>query len=624
MFKGLGISAKIIAAFAVLLAVTGAIGAFSVTKIGEVNGVAMELRDRWLPASQLIGDMHAYTSQYRIKQRDHLDASSADGKAKQEKLMRNARNAIEGMMESYHPLLATDEQRQAFDKLKSDWASYLQQTDAMIALSDANDPAANDMFNAEALEGFYTVEDDILQLIDLNSKGASALSEKSTAIYEQARKMDIGAIVGGLVISVVLLFFLMRTIARPVKQMSQAVGALVEGDLSVEVPGLNRGDELGSLAKALDSFKDLFRADQERARVEAERARETQTTIDAIGKGLSELAEGNLDYRVSESATGPLAKLHFDYNEAVSKLADVIREIIVGCNVIRDGTGEIAQASDDLSQRTEHQAESITLATKALGDFSASVKHAADNARQTSTRLGVARTSAASVDETAKAAVVAMRAIEASSKEMTEIIATIDGLAFQTNLLALNAGVEAARAGPSGAGFAVVATEVRHLAQRSAEAAGSIRNLVTTSSSQISDGVSLVESSGEALQQVVSEVTAVAGLVDEIAGETEKQAQGIQEISQMMTSMDNVTQQNAAMVEESTASARNLSNETVRLVAQLGKFKIESAGHHHSVASHGDAFEPTHAPAPAPSYSAPAPVAGNLALKVEEDDWTEF
>ncbi|HZV57388.1 MAG TPA: methyl-accepting chemotaxis protein, partial [Sphingobium sp.] len=161
-------------------------------------------------------------------------------------------------------------------------------------------------------------------------------------------------------------------------------------------------------------------------------------------------------------------------------------------------------------------------------------------------------------------------------------------------------------------------------AQRSAEAAGSIRNLVTTSSSQISDGVSLVESSGEALQQVVSEVTAVAGLVDEIAGETEKQAQGIQEISQMMTSMDNVTQQNAAMVEESTASARNLSNETVRLVAQLGKFKIESAGHHHSVASHGDAFEPTHAPAPAPSYSAPAPVAGNLALKVEEDDWTEF
>ena len=343
-------------------------------------------------------------------------------------------------------------------------------------------------------------------------------------------------------------------------------------------------------------------------------------TIDAIGKGLSALADGNLTHRVDENATGPLAKLHVDYNEAVQHLSEAIRDIIDGCSVIRDGTGEIAQASDDLSQRTERQAESITLATKALGDFSSSVKHAADNARQTSTRLSVARSSAASVDETAKSAVVAMRAIEASSKEMTEIIATIDGLAFQTNLLALNAGVEAARACPSGAGFAVVATEVRHLAQRSAEAAGSIRNLVTTSSAQISSGVSLVESSGDALQQVVSEVTAVAGLVDEIAAGTEKQAQGIAEISEMMTQMDNATQQNAAMVEESTASSRNLSNETVRLVGQLNRFKISSSG------SSSAAWTEDREPAPVYRSPSPAPMqtVGNLALKADEDEWAEF
>jgi methyl-accepting chemotaxis protein len=616
--KGLGISAKLLASFAILLAVMGAIGAFSVTKIGEVDQVAVEMRDRWLPASQVIGDIHAYTSQFRIKQRDHLDATSPAGKAKAEKMMRNARNAIDGMMNQYEPLLVTEEQHAAFGKLKSDWAAYLKQTDQMIALSNAGNPAANDMFNAEALEGFYTVEDDILQIVDLNGKGASALSEKSGKIYAQARKMDIGAIGAGLAIAVILLLVLMRTVARPVKQMSVAVGRLVDGDLSVEVPGLNRRDELGSLAKALDSFKALFQADQEHSRVEAERAKETQGTIDAIGKGLSALAEGDLEYRVREDATGPLAKLHHDYNDAVSKLSKVLRDIISGCNIIRDGTGEIAQASDDLSQRTERQAESITLASKALGEFSSSVKHAADNARQTSTRLGVARSSASNVDDTAKKAVTAMRAIEASSKEMTEIIATIDGLAFQTNLLALNAGVEAARAGSSGAGFAVVATEVRHLAQRSAEAAGSIRNLVLTSSSQISEGVSLVESSGDALQQVVSEVTAVASLVDEIAGETEKQAQGIQEISQMMTQMDNVTQQNAAMVEESNASARNLSSETVRLVGQLGMFRIEGA----SGRSRAPAA-PMPVAEPARTAMVHTPVEGNLALKVE-DDWTEF
>lgn len=615
-----------LAAFTVLLAVMAGIGAFSVTKIGQVNGVALEMRDRWLPASQIIGDMHAYTSQYRIKQRDHLDATTPTQKAKAEKMLRNARSAIDGMMAQYEPLLATAEQKAAFSKLQSDWTAYLKQTDQMIALSDANDKAgADDIFNGDALDGFYSVEDDILQLIDLNGKGASALSAKSDTIYKLARKTDIGAIGGGLAVSLLLLVILMRTIARPIGQMSAAVGRLVEGDLSVEVPGLGRRDELGGLAKALDSFKDLFRADQERSRADAERARETQGTIEEIGKGLTALAEGDLDFRVREDATGPLAKLHVDYNEAVSQLADTVREIIESCNVIRDGTGEIAQASDDLSQRTEHQAESITLATNALGDFSASVKHAADNARQTSTRLSVARTSAASVDETAKAAVIAMRAIEASSKEMTEIIATIDGLAFQTNLLALNAGVEAARAGPSGAGFAVVATEVRHLAQRSAEAAGSIRNLVTTSSSQISDGVSLVESSGDALQQVVSEVTAVASLVDEIAGETEKQAGGIAEISQMMTQMDNVTQQNAAMVEQSTASARNLSSETVRLVGQLGKFKIAAAGHHGETNRIVESLpRSSGAPRTRMPVSAPVQTVGNLAVKVDEEDWAEF
>jgi len=613
--KGIGISAKLLAAFAVLLAVMGAIGAFSLTKIGAVNDVAMEMRDRALPASQMIGDIHAYTSQLRIKQRDHLEATAPERKAKQEKLIRNARNAIDDLMSKYEPLLSSAEQRTAFDKLKTDWAAYITQTDQMLSLSNANDPAALDMYNAEALEGFYTVEDDILQLTELNSKSVEALSAKSSAIYAQARKMDLGAIGAGLAIAVVMLLVLMRTVARPLTKMSEAVSKLVEGDLAVEIPCVGRRDELGRLAKALDSFKALFEADQERGRVEADRARETQGTIDEIGRGLAALAEGDLEFRVREDATGPLAKLHLDYNNAVSQLTNVLRDIISGCNIIRDGTGEIAQASDDLSQRTEHQAESITLASKALGEFSGSVKHAADNARQTSTRLGVARTSAASVDETAKRAVVAMRAIEASSKEMTDIIATIDGLAFQTNLLALNAGVEAARAGPSGAGFAVVATEVRHLAQRSAEAAGSIRNLVTTSSQQISEGVNLVESSGDALQQVVSEVTLVAGLVDEIAGETAKQAQGIAEISEMMASMDNVTQQNAAMVEESTASARNLSSETVRLTGKLAMFRLGSTSYQLKPVAPVDYAESA-------SHGAPS-VSGNLALKVE-DDWTEF
>ena len=625
MPKGFNITAKMLAAFAALLVLLAGIGLFAVMKIGEVNQLSSEMRSRTLPATQLIGDLHAYTSQYRIQQSGHISAPTPESKAKAEKMLKNAANAISGMMDDYEPYLQSDEQKALFADLKTSWVQYQQLTDQMVALSDANDPAANDMFEGEALDMFYMVEDSILQLIDLNVKNGQAISTKSEKIYDESRTMLIGAIGAGLVISMILAGILMQIIAKPIKNMAASVSRLVEGDLTVDVPGMKRKDELGSLARALDSFKALFTADKERAEAEAVRAQETQATIDAIGNGLSALAQGNLTHRVDNDATGPLAKLHKDYNEAVQHLLDSMIEIVDGCNTIKNGTNEIAQASSDLSLRTERQAESLAHTSKTLGEFTDSVKVAADNARQTSSRLTVARESAERVDETAKRAVVAMRNIEASSKEMNDIITTIDGLAFQTNLLALNAGVEAARAGESGAGFAVVATEVRHLAQRSAEAANSIRQLVATSSAQITEGVSLVENSGEALRQIVTEVTEVSDLMDEIAEAAGRQATGLSEISEMVTAMDTSTQQNAAMVEESNASSRNLNAETERLFEQLSFFELGRQGGYTGglgiSGSEDYAEEEEDAPAPAKSV----PVShGNLALSADEDDWAEF
>lgn len=626
MPRGLTITAKMAAAFIMLLALLAAIGLFAIMKIGEVNQLSSIMRTRTLPATQLVGDLHAYTSQYRIQQSGHITAQTPEAKDKAEKMLRNADKAIQGMMHDYEPLLATREQKALFADLKKNWAEYSQLTDRMVALSNAGDPAANDMFDGEALDMFYTVEDDLLQLIDLSSKNGAAISAQSEKIYDESRMMVIGAVIFGLIAALGLAAMLMHTIAKPVKLMAAAVARLVDGDLSVEVPGLKRKDELGSLARALDSFKALFAADKERAEAEAERARETQLTITAIGDGLSALANGRLTHRVDENATGPLAKLHNDYNDAVSRLRDAMAEIVEGCNIIRMGTTEIAQASSDLSLRTEHQAEALAHTSKTLGEFTDSVKVAADNARQTSSRLAVARSSAEKVDETAKQAIVAMRNIEASSKEMNEIISTIDGLAFQTNLLALNAGVEAARAGESGAGFAVVASEVRHLAQRSAEAANSIRQLVATSGAQISHGVSLVENSGEALRQIVTEVTEVSDLMDQIASAAARQAAGLSEISETVTSMDTTTQQNAAMVEESTASSRNLNSEMERLVDQLSFFELgmQPASSHGPSLVAGLSDDDAAAP---PARTAPRralPVSqGNLAVDME-DDWAEF
>ncbi|MBU6266412.1 MAG: MCP four helix bundle domain-containing protein [Sphingomonadales bacterium] len=624
----ISISTRILSAFAALLAVMAAMATIQNQKMGEVNALTTELRSRWVPASQTLGDIHTYISQYRIKQSEHIVATTPDLKARNEKLVRNAGAAIDGLMADYAKLTVTKEQKAAFEQLSQDWTAYKAENDKVLEASSRDNAAGAAMFEGESLSNFYTVEDSILALIDLNGKGAAATSAKSAEIYAAARKLTWGAAGCGVLVAVGLLFWLMQTLAKPINRMSTAVSRLVEGDMTVTVPGLSRADELGNLARALEQFKDLFANDQKRALAEHERALETQVTIDAIGGGLEALAQGNLTVKVDENGTGDLGKLHVDYNGAVGRLSEVLGEIVDGFDTIKSGTHEIAAASSDLSRRTEHQANSLAETSRTLSEFSGTVKVTADNARQTSSRLGVARSTATDVGETAAKAITAMRSIESSSREMAEIINVIDGIAFQTNLLALNAGVEAARAGEAGKGFAVVATEVRALAQRSADAAKSIKTLITTSSEQVSGGVALVESSGDQLTKIVSEVTAVSGLVEEIAEAAAKQASGIAEISTMVSDMDTFTQQNAAMVEESSASTRNLSEETERLVERLERFQLGRAraaakpSAVRTVRAAPPVEAPVRAPAPA-SREAPA-FHGNAALKIAEDDWSEF
>lgn len=424
----------------------------------------------------------------------------------------------------------------------------------------------------------YAVEDDLIQLLELNNDGGAALSIRSEQIYTQSQKLMLIAAFASLIITSILASLLMRTFVTPLSEMSAAVKKLVEGDLEIQIKGTARGDELGSLARALDRFKILYIDEQHRAHADLVKANETNATITAIGEGLSALAHGKLNHRVTADITGPLSQLHVDYNEVLQKLFLTLKEIMDEFRIIKSGANEIVHASADLSERTDKQAKSLAVTASTLQEFSRSVQIAADNSKKTSCRLTRARTSAENVDETARSAVVAMRNIASSSREMNEIITTIDGLAFQTNLLALNAGVEAARAGTSGAGFAVVANEVRSLAQRSAEAAKSIRDLVSTSDAMINEGVTLVENSGEALQTIVSEVGEVSDLMDEIALAAEGQAAGITEISAMVASMDRSTQQNAAMVEQSTACSQNLSDATERLFRQLSFFDLGEDG----------------------------------------------
>jgi len=300
--------------------------------------------------------------------------------------------------------------------------------------------------------------------------------------------------------------------------------------------------------------------------------------VRSFGAGLAKLAEGDLTYRVRDDLPEQYEQLRNDFNGAMGKLKDTMRGIVGNANSIRAGSFEITKASDDMARRTEQQAAGLEETAAALEEITATVKRTAEGAQQARQVVGAAKTDAENGGDVVAKAIAAMGQIEQSAQEITQIIGVIDEIAFQTNLLALNAGVEAARAGDAGRGFAVVAQEVRALAQRSAEAAKEIKSLITASTEQVSSGVDLVDQTGQALERIVDQVAKINGVVGEIAASAKEQATGLEEVNVAVVQMDQVTQQNAAMVEESTAASHALAREADTLTQMMQQFRVEAGG----------------------------------------------
>jgi methyl-accepting chemotaxis protein len=358
-------------------------------------------------------------------------------------------------------------------------------------------------------------------------------------------------------------------------------------------------------------------------------AEQTEATIKGIGEGLDHLAKGDLTHRVTADLTGKFAKLKIDFNAAMDRLQETVRNVHSTTGLITSGSSEISQAADDLSRRTEQQAASLEETAAALEEITATVKKTAANAREASHSVTSAKQVAETGGQVVETAVKAMDAISQSSKKITDIIGVIDEIAFQTNLLALNAGVEAARAGEAGKGFAVVASEVRALAQRSSEAAKEIKTLIKTSSDQVGEGVKFVGESGQALKRIVDQVVQINTLVSEMAQAAEQQSTGIEQVNAAVAQMDQVTQQNAAMVEESTAASRNLAQEATRLADLMGFFSVGGESHIAVRAPKPAAAAPVRAvKAPPPKAAPRRAVAGGASAPAPaadaSGDWTEF
>ncbi|MDR7117642.1 methyl-accepting chemotaxis protein [Caulobacter sp. BE254] len=446
-----------------------------------------------------------------------------------------------------------------------------------------------------------------------------------------------------------LAFMTVMTTRKSIGDIAGATEKLSKGDNTIDLEKMTRGDELGAIVRSLKVFRDnqlhleqmraeqeksaALTADERRAKEEAAAAaaRENALVVSSLADALEHLAKGDLTYRVQADFPGDYRKLKDDFNAAITQLQETIKVIAASTDGLRTGADEIAHASDDLSRRTEQQAASLEETAAALDELTATVRRTASGAKQASEVVSSTRGEATHSGQVVHEAVSAMGAIEDSSKQINQIIGVIDEIAFQTNLLALNAGVEAARAGDAGRGFAVVAQEVRALAQRSAEAAKEIKTLISSSTQQVSQGVSLVGQTGEALQRIVTKVGEIDALVTEIAASAAEQATGLNEVNTAVNQMDQVTQQNAAMVEQSTAATHSLKGETGELVRLIGRFNVGSGRQQASYERPQMADPAYHAPAANPVAEQRArlnafarPGRGGAAAAPASDGWEEF
>jgi methyl-accepting chemotaxis protein len=332
----------------------------------------------------------------------------------------------------------------------------------------------------------------------------------------------------------------------------------------------------GKPYKIIKFVNDVTAVQEEAERLEAEKeaaAAAVRDAVDALSAGLAKLAAGDLQTRLSVPFDAAYERLRGDFNTAAERLGAAISGVVINSTAIRQAASEIAQTSDDLARRTHDQAGTVQQTVTAMREIASIVRQTSEGAGQAGTVLANARNDAAQSRAVLDQTVAAMTAIESSAGEIGSIIGLIDEIAFQTNLLALNAGVEAARAGDAGRGFAVVATEVRALAQRSAEAAKQIKTLISASGAQVGEGVRLVHATGEALQRIATQVGALDNVVTLITKAAGQQEGAIAAVNGAMQQLDKVTQQNAAIVEESAAASQNLAQEADGLESLIAQFK---------------------------------------------------
>lgn len=586
-------------AISISLAVIGAVVlslyVVMVYGMGQLNARTSDVADRWLPRSKATSQIEIAIYELRIAYGQHAVEANILRMQELENVAKEREVAALKVLGEYEAHIETDNERASFTPIVALVREFIADGGYMMEMSADNDKdLASYLFGHGMTILAAKIGSSVDQLVAFSDAGAQNAKDNSVSTFKSVQLKSLLALLAVLSILAIVAAYVLRGIAGPVNMITRSMTLLAGGDTTSAVPYARRSDEIGRMASAVEIFRQEaiaksaleIRAQEDRDHDEQERHKlageaeasamiRLQQAISGIADGLHQMSKGNLQLTLSQPLSPEFDQLRVDLNRAAQQLSSTLTTVSSTASSILERSSEIADSTTALSQRTEEQAAALVQTTTAIGQIAATISNS-------NRQLDAARELAATANEGALKSgnivgetVEAMARIEQSSNQISNITLVVNQIAFQTSLLALNAGVEAARAGDTGKGFAVVAQEVRALATRSADAAKEIKALIDISSNQVQTGVSLVQKTGMALSDIAGQIAAINQNMGNIAKDAREQATTLSEVSQSVSQLDKFTQQNTAMVEETSAASHVLVGEAALLRNLMAAFALQ-------------------------------------------------
>jgi len=512
-FYDLKISRKLISTFLLIIALVSGLGIFAIQELDKVNQASTNIATNWLPSIRTLSQLKLSLERVRSFEFQHILASEPKEFDLIEQNMNKQIVELASQQKDYVSQISEPEEKAIYPEVAAAISTFLAEHQKMLVLSRENkNEEARTLLDGASTAAYTKLREQLDKLVAVNDNGATGSNKTADETYANARMWIMAMVAFCIVAAMSMAVWVAKVISRPLTEAVAVAQRVAGGDLTMDIQSSSK-DETGQLLEALKAMN--------------------------------------------------------------NSLLSIVSEVRAGTDTIATASGQIATGNLDLSSRTEQQASSLEETASAMEELTSTVKQNADNARQAN-QLAVSASEVALAGGNVVGRVVdTMGSINDSSRKIVDIISVIDGIAFQTNILALNAAVEAARAGEQGRGFAVVASEVRSLAQRSASAAKEIKTLIDSSVAQVNIGSKLVEEAGNTMSDVVDSVRRVTDIVGEITSASQEQSDGIEQINLAITQMDEVTQQNAALVEEAAAAAQSLQDQAGKLSEVVSVFKLD-------------------------------------------------